>query len=153
VGTRPGAFDPAAKLIHWATGGGLLVLTLLAARRLTAEPADQLVYLGCLCVLMLLLTPVSHMHYYAMAMPLVCGLWLRSLAARPAGVTADPVTLAVLAAWGLLTAIPLLPGPVFDRLRECGFATTATIGLLAFGLRAIGRSPDGHNSLLASGAA
>src|SRR5207253_10395392 len=93
-----------------------------------------LILLGCLCVLMVLLSPVSHMHYHAMALPVVAGLWLRGLAARPGSHTAGPLTTAALVAWGVLTALPLLPGPTFDRLREAGSATAATVGLWALGV-------------------
>jgi alpha-1,2-mannosyltransferase len=84
-------------------------------------------------------TPVSHMHYYAFVLPLVCGLWLRGLAARPGAVSADRRTTAALAGWGILTAVPLFPGPVFDRLRECGLGPAATIALWAVGLAAVAR--------------
>ncbi len=87
----------------------------------------------------MLLTPISHMHYYAMVLPLACGLWLRGLARRPGEVWADTRTTAVLVAWGLATTIPIFPGPLFDRLRECGFGTVATIGLWAFGVWTVGR--------------
>jgi len=36
---------------------------------------------------MLLVTPVSHMHYYAYGLPLACGLYLRGLAVNPAGIS------------------------------------------------------------------
>jgi hypothetical protein len=117
----------------------VLVTVVVALRRLTPEPADQLIFLGCLCAVMMILTPVSHMHYYAMVLPLVSGLWLRDLAARPGRASAGPRTTAWLTAWGLLTTLPLFPGPVFDRLRECGFGTAATIGLWGFGLWTMGR--------------
>ena len=138
---RPDEPDPRAKAAHWLSGGLMLLVTLaVGARRLTPAPADRLIYLGCLCVLMLLLTPVSHMHYYAFALPLVAGLWLRGMAARPGAVAADGRTAAVLAAWGLCTAVPLFPGPVFDRLRECGLGPAATIALWAVGLGVIGKT-------------
>jgi hypothetical protein len=139
---RPDEPDPRATAAHWVSGGVMLGLTAwVGARRLTPAPADRLAYLGCLCGLMLLLTPVSHMHYYAFALPLAAGLWLRGLAARPGACSADPRTTLALAAWGVLTAVPLLPGPVFDRLRECGLGPAATVGLWAFGLAALARAP------------
>ncbi|MBX9585345.1 MAG: glycosyltransferase 87 family protein [Gemmataceae bacterium] len=138
--SRPDRPDPRASAAHWLSGGLMLGLTAwVGARRLTPAPADRLVYLGCLCALMLLLTPVSHMHYYAFALPLAAGLWLRSLSLRPGAVCGDARTLAVLVAWGVLTAVPLLPGPVFDRLRECGLGPAATVALWAFGLAVVGR--------------
>lgn len=138
--TRPNTPDPIATQAHWG-GGALMVLVTagVAFRRLTPAPADQLVFLGCLCAVMMILTPVSHMHYYAMVFPLVCGLWLRGMALRPGQVSSSPGTLGGLVAWGVLTATPLFPGPVFDRLRECGLGTVATIGLWAFGLWTLGR--------------
>ena len=73
--TRPDTASPIAKWAHVVSGLMMLGVTLLAARRrLTEKPADQLIFLGCLCVLMMLLTPISHLHYYMMVMPLVCGL-------------------------------------------------------------------------------
>lgn len=140
--TRPNEASRWVRLTHLAIGG---LLTLAAAwvgwRRLGPAPADQLVYLGCLCVLMLLLSPVSHMHYYAFAFPLAAGLWLRSMADRPGALGADRRTTLVLAAWGIAAAIPLFPGPLFDLLRERGFAPAATLGLWAFALREITRKP------------
>lgn len=137
---RPDDVDPVAKRAHWAVSGLLILATVVVGwRRLTPDPADQLVFLGCLCAVMTVVTPVSHMHYYAMVLPLACGLWLRGMKRRPGQVAADARTVAVLAVWGAATALPLFPGPVFDRLRECGFGTAATVGLWAFGLWTVGR--------------
>ena len=91
-------------------------------------------------MLMMLITPISHLHYYAMVLPLVCGLWLRGLAMRPGAIAADRRTTWVLAAWGIVTTIPALPGPSFEWLRDAGFATVATIGLWAYGLKVLGTS-------------
>jgi hypothetical protein len=88
---------------------------------------------------MLLVTPVSHMHYYAMAMPLVCGLWLRGMAKRPGGIGTDRFTLAVLTAWGASTALPLFPWEFPTFLRQAGAGVYATVGLWAFALATIAR--------------
>lgn len=141
--TRPHEIDPIASQIHWLVSGLLVLITVIVGlRRLTPDPADQLIFLGCLCTVMMLLTPVSHMHYYAMVLPLVSGLWLRGVARRPNGVSADALTTVVLIVWGIATATPLFAGPTFDRLRECGFGTAFTIALWAFGLRTIGRESN-----------
>jgi len=143
--TRPAAVDGPTRLAHWGIGGVLTLVTVVVGwRRFRSgpvPPADRLVYLGCLCVLMMLLSPVSHMHYYAMAFPLVAGLWLRSLSGRPGAVGADARTTTILVVWGIMTALPLFPGPLFDRLREAGFGTAASLGLWALGLSAIARRP------------
>ncbi|MBN9519941.1 DUF2029 domain-containing protein [bacterium] len=138
--TRPDHADPAAKAAHLAVAGAMLLVTVwVGFRRLTPAPADQLVYLGALFALMTVASPVSHMHYYAFLLPLTAGLWLRSLAARPGRLAADARTTRMLIGWGILTAVPLFPGPVFDRLRECGLGPVTTIALWAVGVAAIGR--------------
>jgi len=141
--TRPDTVAPVAKWAHLGSGAALLGITLIAARRrLTADPANQLIFLGCLCALMMLVTPISHLHYYAMVMPLVCGLWLRGMALRPGAAGADRRTTVLLTAWGIVTAIPALPGPLFEWLRTAGFGTAATIGLWAYGLCLMGSSRE-----------
>lgn len=140
---RPAKADRDTRLAHWGIGGLLTLITAAVAwRRLGPEPGDQLVFLGCLCVLMLLVTPVSHMHYYAMAMPLVCGLWLRGMAKRPGGIGTDSLTLAVLVAWGVSTALPLFPWEFTSFLRQAGAGVFATVGLWAFALATIARRAE-----------
>lgn len=142
VATRPPRPTREAKVAHMAVCGTLLLVTAwVGFRRTSPAPADQLVLFGSLCAVMMLTTPVSHMHYYAFVLPLVCGLWLRGLSLRPGALTADARTTAALAAWALVTAVPLFPGPVFERLRESGVGAAATIGLWALGLATIARRP------------
>jgi len=139
--TRPEVVSPIAKWAHLLSAALMLGATLLVAwRRLTPQPADQLLFLGCLCALMMLITPISHLHYYAMVLPLVCGVWLRNFALNPNAETADRRTVALLAAWGIITSIPAIPGEPFGWLREAGLGTAATIALWAYSLRNIGRS-------------
>lgn len=138
--TRPANAARETRLAHWAIGGLLTLLTVWVGwRRLGDSPGDQLVFLGCVCAVMLLVSPVSHMHYYMFAFPLVAGLWLRELAARPGAVAAGSRMTAALAAWGLATGLPLLPGRLFDGMREGGVGVVATLGLWAYGLSAIAR--------------
>lgn len=140
--TRPERAVPAASLAHLGVNGLMILATAwVGFRRLTADPSDQLLFLGALAAVMTLATPISHMHYYAFVLPLVAGVWYRGLGKRPHAVVPDRRTVAVVAAWAVVTSIPLFPGPVFDRLRECGVGAAATIGLWAVGLRAVGRAP------------
>jgi hypothetical protein len=135
-GSRPDVVAPIAKWIHVLSSAAMLAITLLTARRrLTANPIDQLLFLGCLCALMMLITPISHLHYYAMVLPLISGLWLRHLSDG-----GNRRTAAMLTAWGIITAIPAIPEPHFEWLREAGFGTLATIGLWAYALRLMGTS-------------
>ena len=140
--TRPDQADRTTKLVHLGLAGLLASAALVVGwRRVGPHPADQLVYFGCVALLMLLMSPVSHMHYYAFALPLVAGLWARGLAARPGMVFADRTTIAVLAGWGLVTGLALLPAPVFAEARVFGACTAATVAVWVYGLAAIARRP------------
>ena len=137
--TRPDQADRSTKLVHLALAGLLATAALVVGwRRVGLHPADQLVYFGCVALLMVLMSPVSHMHYYAFALPLVAGLWARGLAARPGSVFADRTTTAVLAGWGLVTGLALLPLPVFAETRTFGLCTAVT---WACGSMPLSRSP------------
>src|SRR5581483_3550047 len=68
---RPKVASAGTRLAHWAIGGVLALVTAAVGWRVLGRargvsdgrprggPADQLVLLGCLCVLMVLLSPVS----------------------------------------------------------------------------------------------
>lgn len=143
---NPPAAEASTRLAHLAIGGALTLLVLAVVRkRPPVSPGDQLIFLGCLCVLMAHLTPVSHMHYYAYALPLVAGLWLRSLAERPGTAIADRRTFIILASWGIATAIPLFPGETMYALRVGGFGPLATMLLMLEGLRSMNRPVHGTN--------
>jgi len=139
---RPPHASKATRLAHWGISGVLTLITMLVARkRLTNDPVDQSVFLGCLCALLMVVSPVSHMHYYAIVLPLVAALWLRDMSARPGQVGGSPATVAAITAWGIMTALPLFPGPIPERLREIGFGAAATVGLWAYGLAVLGKKP------------
>jgi alpha-1,2-mannosyltransferase len=73
--SRPYVASAQVRLAHWLIGGLLLGVTLLAA-----GPNDgghrlrPLLFLGALSLVMLLLSPVCHLHYFCLALPLVMGL-------------------------------------------------------------------------------
>ena len=130
--TRPDVVDPIAKWIHLASVAAMLGFTLFSGwKRLTNSPSDQLLFLGSLCVLMMLATPISHLHYSMFVMPLVCGHWLRS---------PDRATAWKLGIWSAITLIPALPWAPFEWLRTAGFGTAATLALWFWGLNRMGRS-------------
>lgn len=138
---RPEKPDRLTRLAHWAIGGALTLATLFAAgRRPRPRRADELIFFGCLCALMTLMTPVSHVHYYAFVLPLVAGLWLQGLAERPDTISASRRVLAVLIAWGLLTGLTMLPYESARWLRDMGIGVFATVGLWAVGVTQLTRS-------------
>src|SRR6185295_13358491 len=126
-GPRPTKPDEDVKKIHWAISFAMILITWgsaeLAKRRRTLTAADWLVILGNCVIAMLLIVPMSHMHYYAMMLVPVAGLWLWSLSHRPGEALASRGMLTVLIAWGTLNAIPVLPGDFCLWLREIGLAT------------------------------
>lgn len=138
-GHRPVEASTETKLAHWAIAALLSSYALfMGYRKLTEEPADQLLYFGCIVALMLIVSPVSHVHYYAFILPLASGLWAKSLSLRPGQTFADKTTFFALAGWGVGTALPLLPWPFFVMLLEIGFGTLCTILLILFGLHRLG---------------
>jgi hypothetical protein len=137
---QPATASPETRLAHWGIVGGLLLLTGLAAmRRRPTTPADRLILLGLLMLIMLHATPVSHMHYYAFGLPLVSGLWLKGLAARPGSAWPGWAVSAPVFAWGVATALPRLDGELAATLRHRGLGPLASLLLIGFGVRRMGR--------------
>ena len=133
--SRPAEAAPLTRMAHWGMGAVVTLLILRAGQRRPRSPENDLLLLGGLATVMLHLTPVSHMHYYAYALPLVCGVWFLGLKESPGGVWPSPRTLIVLVTWGTLTAAPLFDAPWADALRSHGGGLAATYLLLriAFG--------------------
>jgi len=136
--TRPREILPLARKLHWVLGGCLTLLTLWAGwkHRHTRGPA-QAVFVGALILVMLLLSPVCHTHYFSLLVPMVMGLlalfWEReALAGLDLSVTRTPVFLVVLGAvFWLGYIVQQLPGQ--DYLRQ---ACILTYPVLAFWLTA-----------------
>lgn len=137
---RPEKPGRVTRLTHWAIGGVLIAATLIVAGRRPRGAADELIVFGCLCALMTLMTPVSHVHYYAFVLPLVAGLWLHGLAERPGAISSSRRVLAVLIVWGLLTGLTMLPYEWTKWARDMGIGVFATVGLWAVGVTQLARA-------------
>jgi hypothetical protein len=136
--TRPPQASAGVRRVHWIAGALLTFVTLLAARRRTDAPS-AVITLGALTIIMILLSPVCHLHYFCLSLPLVMGLLAAAWEnpSRPAriGVTA------VLVFYGVANTVPHLPR--FQLFRDCGLATYAALLLWLAGiviLRNQGRS-------------
>jgi hypothetical protein len=128
-------------LAHWAIIGVMTLITLrIGVKPPHASIPDQLVFFGCLTLVMVLASPVSHVHHYAMALPAVCALWLKGLVDRPGHAWPNLGVTVPLILWCLGTAIPLIPGELFVRMREFGVGTATTVVLWASGLYRISRN-------------
>jgi hypothetical protein len=123
--TRPPYPTDEVRLAHWLIGGLLTAATLLAAGwRRGQSGAIEVVFLGALVLLMLLLSPVCHLHYFCLSVPLLMGLlafgWER-----------HPTSYWKLGWWLLLlvyliaNALPQFPG--LELLRDIGLAMYAAL--------------------------
>src|SRR5437879_13827772 len=83
LGSRPGQPEAWTRTAHWIISGALTLAILLAAGwRRDDDPIHCLLFLGSLLLTMTLVTPVSHLHYFSKALPLVMALVTVSLNAR-----------------------------------------------------------------------
>jgi alpha-1,2-mannosyltransferase len=152
--TRPRNASPEVRRLHWLIGAALLLLTLLApvGRTRLASGRDGVVFLGLLLFNMLLLSPVCHLHYFSLLLPLAAGLtaawWERQL---PRGwQQLFPALLLLQAITGLLPTIPGL-----EVLRDLGLATYGAFPLWLAGCVLLRQKPSvpaaqGHPAALAA---
>jgi alpha-1,2-mannosyltransferase len=120
--TRPLEYALQTKLLHWLIGGALTGLTLLVLGRRCACPRDLLLGVGALTLLMLLLSPVCHLHYFCLALPLVAGLLL-TLWERQGGPArgAAHILRGLLVLNVVANTLPHVPG--LELTRDLGLAT------------------------------
>jgi hypothetical protein len=146
--TRTNELAPSTRIAHWSLSFLILAITLgLGWKHRHAPAVDQGVFLGALILVMLLMTPVSHQHYFAMALPAVSTLWLKGLAERPGQLWPGWRVFGPMLVFGLGTALPLFPGESFRMLREYGLGTVATLTLWAGCLHAMGRRVEVANDV------
>jgi hypothetical protein len=114
------------RLLHWVTGGILTIVTLLAVRRGRGDAAGQVLFLGALVLIMILISPVCHLHYFCLSVPLVMSLLAAAWDAKD--------TLAV--TWGLSLLFICIVNVIANslphidacqRLRDTGLAAYAAL--------------------------
>jgi hypothetical protein len=125
--TRPPDASPRLRRVSYLLGGLMTAATLWVMRRRRSGP-DVPISFGALVLVMLLLCPICHLHYFSMAVPLVVGLvaasWDRTPAPRLAGWLA-----AVLLANVVVNALPNLPK--LELLRDRALAGYMGLALWA----------------------
>jgi alpha-1,2-mannosyltransferase len=139
--TRPTTVAAPTRLLHWFLGGTLTLGVLGWVSRRPRTAANELLVVGSLGVLMLHLTPVSHMHYYAYSLPLVCGLWLSSISQDRTRLAPSPPVLFALTFWSVATAMPLFPGAFAESLRTFGIGPFASLVLVLTACREMQPAP------------
>jgi alpha-1,2-mannosyltransferase len=134
---RPDTPSAATKMWHWGLCGAMLLMTICvtiaANRRHSFTSAQWLIVLGCLIVVMLVTVPTSHMHYYAIVLPMLVGLTIHAMRDRTRAVPAWP-TLTLLIFWGVAVGLCTLDDGIFETLRHYGLAVWATVLMWVIGL-------------------
>jgi hypothetical protein len=125
------------RVVHLALGAALTLATLLIGGR-REEPLVGVLMAGLLTSVMLMVTPVCHVHYFALALVLVTPLVSLGLACEEPGRRALGWWLWL--SYAALNALPLLPG--LQVLRQLGVPALAGLALWGAGLvvvRRVGR--------------
>jgi hypothetical protein len=69
--TRPPIYSPMVSKLHWLLGGAMTLLTLFVFRRQTDKDCPSIfLFGGALLVVMLMICPVTHLHYFCFLIPL-----------------------------------------------------------------------------------
>jgi hypothetical protein len=134
--TRPPHPATWVRAVHWLVGLLMTALTLLAAWRQRGDGPGSVIAFGSLVLIMLLLSPVCHLHYFCLSLPLVMGLLAASWEGK-----ADPRLgkgmMLLLAVNVAANALPYFAGPdarFVQLLRDDGLATGAGVLLWLVGL-------------------
>jgi alpha-1,2-mannosyltransferase len=152
--TRPRTAGPAVRLAHWLLGGLMTLFTLLAARRIVRReawgmscsanasrptpraPREVVLFLGSLVLIMILVSPVCHLHYFCLAVPLVMGLLSGAWEGKS---TLFPGRGLVLLFLFVVIANTLPHFPICQRLRDDGLAAYAAVLLWLVGVITLAR--------------
>jgi len=127
---RPPHADTLTRMLHVALFGSLTALTLHAfGRRRDDNPRRLLLVVGCLVLLMALGSPISHTHYFCLALPLIAGLYITSVEERPKAILPDWGTGLVLVSAALLFSLTHIP--VWEGRRDAGLPMYASLILWA----------------------
>jgi hypothetical protein len=158
---RPRQAATGARAAHLLIGAALTLATLAAARRGRGQGQETPLLVGCLALVMILLSPVCHTHYFCLELPLVMALlarsWDRRGEARGDGVGRpdSPVDRPLLLLLVVLIAGNALPqlgtGPDLEQrwpalalmrlLLDCGLAMYVALGLWFVSVLALRRGP------------
>jgi hypothetical protein len=136
--TRPDICSRPVRCAHWLISGALTLATLSVVRGPRREDGpNELLILGVLIQLMILVSPVCHLHYFCLAVPLVMGLfvtgWERGGLVRKWGGLA-----LLLTAFTIANLVPRLP--VFYHWRDFGLPMYAALLLWLASMIALSRS-------------
>jgi alpha-1,2-mannosyltransferase len=137
LATRPHKASPTLRLISYAIGGAL-TLTALGAFgwRLREDGIDVVLLFGLLVLNMLLISPVCHLHYYSLLVPLVMALVANRWQKRE-GVSPGPWLVGILIVFGIGHVLAQLPE--INLFRDCGSAMFGSLLLWLMGAAVLWR--------------
>jgi hypothetical protein len=69
---------PITRWTYLTLAGLLTIVTLIVHGRRPATARNEVAFIGALAVVMTLVTPINHLHYFVFALPLVTALWSRA---------------------------------------------------------------------------
>jgi hypothetical protein len=128
---RPAKASQTVRLVSYLLGGLLTLATLAAFGRRRRDGLDVVLFFGLLVLDMLLVSPVCHLHYFSLALPLVTGL-MADRWQRHEGLSLGPWLLGVLAVNAVANLLPQLPDS--GILRDCGGAMYGNLLVWASGV-------------------
>lgn len=133
--TRPVNASREVKLVHWGLGGLMTLVSLACAGwRPLRTATSQALFLGLITFNMLLLSPVSHLHYYSLVLPGVTALMVICWERRGTLTLDRPLAIAI--GVNVVTAlIPALPG--MEVTRDLCLATYGQFLFWVLGCRAL----------------
>lgn len=137
LATRPRKASPELRMVSYLLGGLLTLATLGAfGWRQREDAIDIVLFFGLLALNMLLISPVCHLHYYSLLLPLVTALAANRWQGRERASLGPWL-------WGLFLASAvgnLLPQlPEANLYRDCGSAMYASLLLWLTGVAVLSR--------------
>jgi len=136
--TRPDQASPLVQKIHWALGGVFTLATLaVVGFRRTLSGPPLVLFVGSLTLIMILMSPVCHTHYFALSLPLVMGLIAWSWE-RTGKVSLSPGIVVLIAVQIVGNTLPLLPPT--EVLKDVGLATYTALVLWVLACVVVWRS-------------
>lgn len=136
--TRPDNTSPAAIWMGRSIGLGLTLITLMAfGWRSSRSGLDRILFLSCLIVCMMLLSPICHLHYFTLCIPLVMCLLHAAWESRT-DLSPGLALTALFTFFILANALPNFQG--LEICRELGSAMYGVLALWIAGVTALRRS-------------
>jgi alpha-1,2-mannosyltransferase len=128
---------PWVRIAHWMLVAALTAITFAAAGPLGGQDDFQkIALLSTLMMIMLLASPVCHLHYFAMALPLVAVLLVFGEGNGRGYIGGRFAWL--LGIYLLLNSLPLIPG--LEIFRDLGMGTYAALALWVAGITVLLRT-------------